>query len=78
MTNYHVSRHPKGWKYQRERAQKASGIADTQREAEALAKQLAANSGGGEVIIHGHDGRIRDSDTIAPARDPNPPEDKVH
>ena len=32
----------------------------------------------GEVRIHGLDGRIRDSDTIPPARDPFPPRDKRH
>ncbi|MDP3984720.1 MAG: DUF2188 domain-containing protein [Acidimicrobiia bacterium] len=32
--------------------------------------------GGGEVTIHGRDGRIRDSDTVPPGHDPNPPRDK--
>jgi hypothetical protein len=31
--------------------------------------------GGGEVVIHGRDGRIRDSDTLSPGRDPFPPRD---
>ena len=78
MANYHVARHPRGWKYQREGAEKVSGIVATQSEAEALAKQLTANSGGGEVRIHGRDGKIRDSDTVAPAKDPSPPKDSVH
>ena len=30
------------------------------------------------VTIHGRDGRIRDSDTVAPGRDPFPPRDKKH
>ena len=29
----------------------------------------------GEVRIHGRDGKIRDSDTIAPGNDPNPSKD---
>jgi hypothetical protein len=42
------------------------------------AKELAANSGGGEVRIHGLDGKIRDSDTVKPGNDPNPPKDNKH
>jgi hypothetical protein len=33
---------------------------------------------GGEVVIHGPDGRIRDKDTMPPAKDPNPPKDTKH
>lgn len=32
--------------------------------------------GGGEVVIHRRDGRIRDSDTVKPGNDPNPPRDR--
>jgi hypothetical protein len=62
----------------KEGAKRASSILETQKEAEQKAKILAANSGGGEVRIHGLDGKIRDSDTVAPAPDPNPPKDKIH
>ena len=41
-------------------------------------KGYAANQGGGEVRIHRPTGPIRDSDTVKPARDPNPPRDKRH
>ena len=51
---------------------------NTQREAEKAAKEFSANSGGGEVKIHGLNGKIRDSDTVKPAVDPNPPKDKVY
>ncbi|MBX3429686.1 MAG: DUF2188 domain-containing protein [Hyphomonadaceae bacterium] len=34
--------------------------------------------GGGEVRIHGKDGRIRDSDTVKKSRDPYPPRQKKH
>lgn len=46
--------------------------------AERAAKQAVRTGGGGEVIVHGRDGRIRDSDTVAPAKDPNPPRDTRH
>jgi uncharacterized protein YdaT len=80
MSNYHVSKDKEtgDWKATREGAKRASAIMDTQKEAEKLAKDLAAKSGGGEVRIHGRDGKIRDSDTVPPANDPNPPKDKKH
>lgn len=80
MANFHVSRdrETKAWRIIREGAERASGSAPTQSGAERRAKELAANSGGGEVRIHSIDGRIRDSDTVSPASDPNPPRDKRH
>jgi len=81
MANYHVT-NPKGidgWKVLREGADRAAVIVSTQKEAEKLAKELSANSGGGEVRIHKPDGGpIRDSDTVSPGRDPNPPRDEKH
>jgi len=81
MPNFHVT-NPKGsdfWRVKKEGAEKASAIADTQKEAEQIAKKMAANQGGGEVKIHKPDGGpIRDTDTVAPANDPNPPKDKKH
>jgi hypothetical protein len=81
MANYHVT-NPKGsneWRVVREKAERASATAGTQQEAERVAKQLAASSGGGEVRVHRpQGGPIRDSDTVAPARDPFPPRDKKH
>jgi Uncharacterized protein conserved in bacteria (DUF2188) len=51
----------------------------TQTTAEKAAKaQLRREGTGGEVVIHRRDGRIRDKDTIPPARDPNPPKDRRH
>ena len=79
MADYHVTRRSPGeWAVLRENSERVSSIEDTQREAELKAKELASNSGGGEVRIHGLDGRIRDSDTVFPGNDPFPPRDKVH
>lgn len=80
MANYHVSKNKESgdWRIQREGADRVSDFAPTQKDAEARAKELAHNSGGGEVRIHGLDGKIRDSDTVAPARDPFPPRDTKH
>lgn len=79
MSNYHVAKAKQGgWSAKKAGAEKAAGIFKTQTEAEKAAKIFSANSGGGEVHIHGLDGKIRDSDTVPPGRDPNPPKDKRH
>ncbi|MGC3995161.1 MAG: DUF2188 domain-containing protein [Propionicimonas sp.] len=49
---------------------------DTQKAAQDRAREIVENAGGGEVVTHGRDGKIRDSDTIAPGNDPFPPRDK--
>lgn len=74
-----VSPNPEGgWRVSKPGADRASAIERTQRDAEKRAKKIVGNEGGGEVRIHGEDGRIRDSDTVPPARDPNPPRDRKH
>jgi len=55
---------------------RASAHKDTQHEAIDRAREVVGNLGGGEVTIHGRDGRIRDSDTVPPGNDPNQPRDK--
>jgi hypothetical protein len=66
------------WEVVKPRAERASVVTNTQRQAERRAKEIVANAGGGEVKVKNERGRIRDSDTVAPARDPNPPKDKRH
>lgn len=80
MANYHISKSKASgkWNIQKEGGKRASGSADTQKEAEKMAKQFSGNSGGGEVRIHGLNGKIRDSDTVKPGNDPCPPKDTKH
>ena len=66
------------WANKRSDADKASSLHDTQREAEAAARQMLQNQGGGELTTMGRDGKIRSKDTIAPGNDPNPPKDQEH
>lgn len=73
--NRHVVTSGDGWAVRREGATRASGVYPTQREAESAARRMTHNSGGGEVVTHGSDGRIRDSDTVNPGHDPFPPRD---
>lgn len=75
--NRHVVPNPGGgWDVKAPGAGRASSHHDTQADAERRAKEIVRNRGGGEVRIHGRDGRIRDSDTVAPGNDPNPPRDR--
>jgi hypothetical protein len=57
---------------------KAMSHHQTQANAERAAKTELRRGAGGEVVIHGRDGRIRDKDTVPPAKDPFPPRDKKH
>lgn len=78
--NYHVTQ-KKGsdeWRVVGDNAKRASAKADTQAQAERIAKQISANQGGGEVRIHRpNGGPIRDSDTVAPGNE-SPTIDKKH
>jgi len=77
MSNYHVLKNKDGdWVARRAGSERISGSFDKQIKAERAAKNFAAHTGGGEVRIHDRDGRIRDSDTVSPWKDPSPPRDK--
>lgn len=65
-----------GWDVKKPGASRASAHSDTQSEAADAARRIVGNAGGGEVRIHGRDGGIRDSDTVAPGNDPHPPRDR--
>jgi len=66
------------WVNKRTSSDKASSLHNTQKEAENTAREMLKNSGGGELITKGLDGKIRSKDTIPPAKDPFPPKDKEH
>jgi hypothetical protein len=74
----YVVNHPGGWAVRGSGKGRASGVFDTQREAEQRAKEIVGNLGGGEVRIQGRDGRWRDSDTVPPGNDSCPPVDTKH
>ena len=73
----HVTPHPEGgWQVTRPGASRAIVRTDTQGEGIDRARALLRNDRGGELVIHGRDGRIRDADTVAPGNDPFPPADR--
>jgi len=67
---------PEGWNVVAPGSERASGHFETQGQAIDRARAILHNSGGGEVVIHGTDGKIRDSDTVPPGHDPSPPRDE--
>jgi len=74
-----VYRRPDGrWANERNDADRASSIHDTQGDAIDAARQNLVNQGGGELTVQGRDGRIRSKDTIAPGNDSCPPRDTEH
>lgn len=76
-TERHVVPDPNGgWDVVKPHAERPSAHSDTQAGAYDRAHQIVGNTGGGEVVTHRPDGRIRDSDTVAPGNDPFPPRDK--
>lgn len=65
---------PRGsdWAVQAPGASRASSVHDTQKAAQDAARNTLRNSGGGELVTQGRDGRIRAKDTIG-RPDPFPP-----
>lgn len=64
-----------GWKVTRPGAAGPSATGSTQQAMIDQARRMLRSDGGGELTIQGRNGRFRDSDTVAPGRDPNPPRD---
>ena len=74
----HVTRRRDGdWQVKKPRGSRASAVEPTQSAAIDRAREILENDGGGELVIHGRDGKIRDSDTIPPGNDPLPPRDRA-
>ena len=71
----HVVQHKEGWATQKDGADRAGVVTDTQREAIERASDQARREHV-EVVIHGRDNKIRDSDSYG--NDPNPPKDRKH
>jgi hypothetical protein len=64
-----------GWEVKRPGTKRPSSRHATQQEAIAHAREILRNRGGGEIVVHMKDGRIRDKDTVfgREAGDPFPP-----
>jgi len=71
MSNQHVVNRSEGWAVKGEGNSRATHILSTQKEAFEVAR-IIANNQGGDVIIHGLNGQIRDRNTYG-KKDPFPP-----
>ncbi|WP_198140846.1 DUF2188 domain-containing protein [Nitrosospira sp. NpAV] len=71
----HVVPHKDGWATKKEGARRVGVTADTQKQAIERAREQAKREHV-EVVIHGRNNKIRDSDSYG--NDPNPPKDKKH
>ncbi len=60
--NQHVVKHSEGWAVKGAGNKKATRVAETQKKAIEIAKQIAMNQHA-EMLIHGRNGRIRDRDS---------------
>lgn len=61
------------WSNKKDGGQRATSLHDTQKQAADAARQGLRSDGGGELKIKNEQGKIRQKDTISPARDPFPP-----
>lgn len=71
----HVIPHDGGWATKKEGAERAGGVYDTKAEALEHGRDQAKRDQV-ELVIHGKDGKIQDSDSFG--KDPNPPKDQKH
>lgn len=70
MTDYNVFKKGDKWVGEKQDGKRASVTADTQAEAYKATREIVQNQGGGDISVHGVDGKIREKNTIAPAVDP--------
>ena len=72
-SDLHIVPHDKGWAVRRDGAERASSLHPTQKGAQDAARPAAIRDHV-EVVIHGRNGKIRDSESHG--HDPNPPKDR--
>lgn len=70
MPDYNVYKKDGKWVGEKDGASRASVTGDTQAAVYKETRDLAQRNGGGEISVHGTDGKIREKNTIAPANDP--------
>ena len=72
MANQHVVPNNGHWQVKRQGSDRATKTFDTQKQAIDYARTIAINQHS-ELVIHGHNGQIRDRDSYG--NDPCPPKD---
>lgn len=74
----YVVKHGKDWAVKKAGVSTPESVHRKQSNAEQAAKNTVSRLGGGEVRIQDRHGQFRDSDTVAPGKDPFPPRDRKH
>jgi uncharacterized protein YdaT len=70
MANQHVVRRDEGWAIRKENAERDTVVLPTQQGAFEKAREIAEKQGG-DVLVHGRDGKIRERNTYGkPDYDP--------
>lgn len=72
-SDMHVVHHQDGWALTKPGSDRPICVFNTQDEAVKAGHQAVHEAGGGELLVHGRDGRIRDKVTVSPGNDPFPP-----
>ena len=65
MSDRHVVPSEDGWNVEKDNAQRPSAKAPTQAEAIKRAVEIVSNDGGGQVVVHGTDGNVRETRTVS-------------
>lgn len=73
MGDRHVLPDGDQWKIINPDGEQASAHTRTQEEAIQRAREIIQNDGGGELVVHGTDGQIRDKSTLTAGSAPNSP-----
>jgi hypothetical protein len=63
-SEYHVVVVPGGWAAEAEDGRQIGAAHPTREEAVSSARTALREAGGGELVIHGPDGTVRDRDTV--------------
>lgn len=69
MADRHVKPVDDGWTVEKEDARRPSARTSTQAEAITRAVEIIANDGGGNLVVHGTDGSVRERRSIEPDAD---------
>jgi hypothetical protein len=64
MSDRHVRPGENGWHVEKPDAKRPSAVTDTQAEAIKRALEIVANDGGGNVVVHGMNGAVRETRTV--------------
>jgi hypothetical protein len=63
-SEYHILVKDSGWTVEKRNGKRIGSLYRTKEEAVRAGRVALREAGGGQLVVHGRDGRIRDSDTV--------------